>query len=68
MTSINIHVIAGVIRSFLSSLKEPLLTYTARESFIKVAYMHEETDAQVLIFFKYIRERLFKINICNDLS
>lgn len=51
MTSINIHVIAGVIRSFLSSLKEPLLTYTARESFIKVAYMHEETDAQVLIFF-----------------
>ena len=47
MTNIGIHLITGVLRSFLSSLKEPLVTYTARESFIKLAYMKEEIDVQV---------------------
>ncbi len=47
MANINIHLITGVVRSFLLSLKEPLVTYTVRESFIKLAYMKEEIDVQV---------------------
>jgi Rac GTPase-activating protein 1 len=47
MSSINTPVITNVVRSFLQSLKEPLVTYTARESFIKLAYVQEEIDVQV---------------------
>lgn len=47
MTNYEIHVITGVLRSFLSSLKEPLITISSRESFIKLAYVQDETDVQV---------------------
>ncbi|XP_046639477.1 rac GTPase-activating protein 1-like [Daphnia pulicaria] len=49
MSSINTPVITNVVRSFLQSLKEPLVTYTARESFIKLAYVQEEIDVQTAV-------------------
>lgn len=47
MTTISTSLITSVVRSFLLSLTEPLVTYTARESFIKLVYMKEEVDVQV---------------------
>lgn len=53
MANIGVHLITGVIRSFLLSLKEPLVTYTARESFIKLAYIQEEIDVQVINIYPF---------------
>lgn len=49
MTTISTSLITSVVRSFLLSLTEPLVTYTARESFIKLVYMKDEVDVQVKI-------------------
>ena len=49
MNNYDIHVIAAVVKSFLSSLKEPLVTYTSRESFIKIGYIHDDTDVQTAV-------------------
>lgn len=49
MNSYSVHVIAGVVKSFLSSLKEPLVTYTSRELFTKIAYIDDDTDVQTVV-------------------
>lgn len=49
MSNYSVHVIAGVVKSFLSSLKEPLVTYTSRESFTKIAYIDDDTDVQTTV-------------------
>jgi hypothetical protein len=59
MSSISIPIITNVVRSFLLSLKEPLVTYTARESFIKLAYMQEEIDVQVRLAPYYFRDLIY---------
>ena len=59
MSSISIPIITNVVRSFLLSLKEPLVTYTARDSFIKLAYMQEEIDVQVRLAPYYFRDLIY---------
>jgi len=49
MSGYSVHVIAGVVKSFLGSLKEPLVTYTSRESFTKIAYIIDDTDIQTAV-------------------
>ena len=46
---INVHVLAGVLKSFLTSLKEPLVTWTMRESFTRISYISDETDVQTAV-------------------
>ncbi|XP_057366482.1 rac GTPase-activating protein 1-like [Daphnia carinata] len=50
MTTISTSLITSVVRSFLLSLTEPLVTYTARESFIKLVYMKDEVDVQTSVY------------------
>ena len=49
MSGYSVHVIAGVVKSFLSSLKEPLVTHTSRASFTKIAYIDDDTDVQTVV-------------------
>lgn len=49
LASINIHVVAGMVKSFLTSLKEPLVTYTMRDSLTRITYITDETDLQTTV-------------------
>lgn len=50
MSIVNIHVITGVLKQFLRSLKEPLLTFSLWKSFTSIADMSDEMDVQTTIY------------------
>lgn len=54
MADFDIHIVAGVVRSFLLSLKSPIITSTLRESFVKLSYIQEVADTQVVKYFYLI--------------
>lgn len=49
LSTINVHVLCAVLKSFLASLKEPLVTWTMRESFTRIAYVTDDTDVQTSV-------------------
>ena len=50
ISQVDADVLASTLKSFLRSLKEPLVTYTQWESFMKIADMVDEMDVQTAVY------------------
>jgi len=50
ISQVDIHVVAGTFKSFFRSLKEPLITYTMWDSFVRIADMYDEMDVQNSVY------------------
>ena len=50
LSQVDIHVVAGTLKSFFRSLKEPLITYTMWDSFVHIADLHDEMDVQNAVY------------------
>jgi len=50
LSQVDIHVVAGTLKSFFRSLKEPLITYTMWDSFVHVADLNDEMDVQNAVY------------------
>nr|CAG4634954.1 EOG090X0ACU [Alona affinis] len=50
ISQVDIHVVTGTLKLFFRSLKEPLITYTLWESFVRIADIVDEMDVQTTIY------------------
>ena len=46
----DIHVVAGTLKTFFRMLKEPLITFTMWDSFVRIADMNDEMDVQNTVY------------------
>jgi len=47
---VDIHVVTGTLKLFFRSLKEPLITYTLWDSFVRIADINDEMDVQTTVY------------------
>lgn len=47
---VDIHVVTGTLKLFLRSLREPIITFTLWHSFVRLAEVCEEADAENLVY------------------
>ncbi|XP_045034832.1 rac GTPase-activating protein 1 isoform X1 [Daphnia magna] len=50
LSQIDIHVVTGTLKLFFRSLKEPLITYTLWDSFVRIADLNDEMDIQTTVY------------------
>ncbi|XP_046462903.1 rac GTPase-activating protein 1-like [Daphnia pulex] len=50
LSQIDIHVVTGTLKLFFRSLKEPLITYTLWDSFVRIAELADEMDIQTTVY------------------
>ena len=50
LAQVDIHVVTGTLKLFLRSLKEPLITYTLWDSFVRIADLKDEADVQTTVY------------------
>ncbi len=46
LQQVDIHVVTGTLKLFFRSLKEPLITYTLWNSFVRIADLNDDSDVQ----------------------
>lgn len=49
LSQVDIHVVTGTLKLFFRSLKEPLITYTLWDSFVRIADLHDDIDVQTTV-------------------
>ena len=50
ISQVDIHVVTGTLKLFFRSLKEPLITYTLWDSFVRIADINDEMDVQTTVY------------------
>lgn len=50
ISQVDIHVVAGSLKLFFRSLREPIITFTLWESFVRIADINDEMDVQTTVY------------------